>query len=163
MGEKIVFSFQIQVFSKQRQRPRLRLRCLCCRAVDFGTKLLNFFLQALVFFELSIEESAGDAGFGRDASGRQLVDVGGLVCAVAEVLDFDPTLSDHRLEAVVSLAQAQTQLPGHLALGDFRILFEQGEDLVTSRVVHFFVFVLQMARRARGADTLPPMGELPQA
>ena len=67
------------------------------------------------------------------------VGIGDLVVAVFEVTRLQPTLFHQPLEAVVGLAQTDSQLFSQFTLADIRVCFKELEKLKSGFFVHFFI------------------------
>jgi hypothetical protein len=104
-------------------------------------QLLDLALQRFVFVQLAAQESRRDHGFFLDALGRQEIEIGALVVAVAEIVDLDEALLDQRLQAEVDAPKAKAQLVGDPPLAGVRVGLQQLQDPVASLVgQHGLVF-----------------------
>src|ERR1700685_2863356 len=90
-------------------------------ALDFVADLRNLVRQRLVLLQLVLQELRGEPRLRLDAARRQQIHVRALVPAVLEVRGLDPAPLDQRPQAVVHLAETDTELARHLALTQRRI------------------------------------------
>lgn len=91
---------------------------------------LNLLLDLLMLLQLPLQKPpCHSCLFGHRGRG-ELVEVGALVLAVAEVLCLHPSLLLESLQAIVELTQALAELGGELALGEIGIVLQSAEELV---------------------------------
>ncbi len=106
---------------------------------------LDFRAQSLVLCLLALQEASGESGFVVDAFGGEYVQVAALVRAFTEIFGFDQALFDQSLQAVVHLAQADTQCAGELTLADIRVGLQCLEYLVAGVVGEHILFLSGLA------------------
>src|SRR5690606_35004656 len=77
-----------------------------------------------------LQEPEGDPGLLLEALGSKVVRVAALVGIIAEVVDLDPAAAHDGAQAVVDLAQADTELARELALTAVRISLQRLEQAI---------------------------------
>jgi hypothetical protein len=84
--------------------------------------------QRLVFGRLALKKAQGVARLFAQTLGGDGVEIGPLVRAIAKVVDLDEPAVDERSQAIVDLADADTQLLRQPPLGDAWIALQLAQD-----------------------------------
>jgi len=101
-------------------------------AIRLVAYLLNLASERLVFPHPGLQEPHGDPGLLLNSTGREQIHVRRLVPAVLEVRCLDPASIDQAFQAVIDLAQTESQFLGDLPLAQSRIGLEQFQQPVTN-------------------------------
>ena len=97
---------------------------------EVSLQSLNLLLNLLMLLQLPLQKPPRHPRLFRHSGRGELVEVGALVLAVAEVLHLYPSLVLESLQAIVELAQAVAELGGELALGEVGVVLQGAEELV---------------------------------
>src|ERR1041385_5708410 len=115
---------RVAVVRPSAMRARL-LRALRAAGLDhLAAQALDLLGERLVLVHLAAQPADRDARLLLEAGRREVVHVGGLVLAVAEVARLEQALLHQGADAEVDLAQADPQRIGQLTLAQCRVFFQ---------------------------------------
>lgn len=97
---------------------------------DLFLQLFHRCLQLVILFHLALEVANGDACLLLNAAGGKQVRIRKFILIILEVLRLDPAFFNEAFEAIVCLAQTNTQVLRQLALVDLRVLRDRLEEFM---------------------------------